>query len=67
LAVSTQSAMVGNPGMAVGNVIGSNIFNIALILGPDWTRLSVSGLQLLLWVQVGGRLLQHRLLNALDE
>mgnify|MGYP002629014497 CR=1 FL=1 len=33
LLVSLQSAMAGNPGIAVGNVIGSNIANISLVLG----------------------------------
>jgi cation:H+ antiporter len=33
LVVSLQSALVGNPGMALGNVVGSNIFNIAVVLG----------------------------------
>lgn len=33
LVVSVQSAWEGSPGLAVGNVVGSNIFNIALILG----------------------------------
>lgn len=31
--VSAQSAMQGNPGLALGNAYGSNIANIALILG----------------------------------
>lgn len=31
--VSTVAALQGNPGLAVGNAIGSNITNIALILG----------------------------------
>lgn len=31
--VSLQASLDGNPGLAVGNVIGSNITNIALILG----------------------------------
>ena len=31
--VSLQSALKGNSGIAVGNVVGSNIFNIAAILG----------------------------------
>lgn len=31
--VSLQASLEGNPGLAVGNVIGSNITNIALILG----------------------------------
>lgn len=33
LAVSLQSAWAGQPGMAVGNAVGSNIFNVLLILG----------------------------------
>lgn len=32
-AVSVQSAIVGTPGLAVGNVVGSNIANVLLILG----------------------------------
>jgi len=33
LLVSAQAAWVDNPGIAIGNVVGSNISNIALILG----------------------------------
>ena len=33
LLVSTNAALVGSSGIAVGNVVGSNIANIALILG----------------------------------
>lgn len=33
LVVSLQSAIEASPGIAVGNVVGSNIFNIAAILG----------------------------------
>lgn len=33
LLVSTQAALMGSSGIAVGNVVGSNIANIALILG----------------------------------
>ena len=33
LLVSLQSAMGGNPGIAIGNIVGSNIANIALVLG----------------------------------
>ena len=33
LAVSIKSAVAGNSGIALGNVIGSNIANIGLILG----------------------------------
>lgn len=37
LATSITAAMKGNPGIAVGNVIGSNIFNIFLVLGVAGT------------------------------
>ena len=33
LAASLPAATTGHDGMAVGNVIGSNIMNIALVLG----------------------------------
>lgn len=33
LLVSTQAALVGSSGLALGNVVGSNIANVALILG----------------------------------
>ena len=33
LIVSLTSALEGNPGIAIGNVVGSNIANIALVLG----------------------------------
>ena len=33
LVVSIQAALEGSPAMAMGNVVGSNIFNIAAILG----------------------------------
>jgi cation:H+ antiporter len=33
LLVSLTSALDGNPGIAIGNVVGSNIANIALVLG----------------------------------
>ena len=33
LAVSTQSALSGNADVAIGNVVGSNIFNVLFILG----------------------------------
>ena len=33
LAVSVKSALAGQGGIAMGNVIGSNIFNVAAILG----------------------------------
>jgi len=33
LAVSVQAGLAGQPGIAVGNIVGSNIFNVLLILG----------------------------------
>jgi cation:H+ antiporter len=33
LAVSLDSTLAGRPDIAVGNVVGSNIFNVLLILG----------------------------------
>ncbi len=33
LLVSTKAALAGSPGIAIGNVVGSNIANIGLILG----------------------------------
>lgn len=35
LVASVQAALVGSPGVAVGNVVGSNIANIMLILGAS--------------------------------
>lgn len=37
LATSVTAAVKGNPGIALGNVIGSNIFNIFLVLGCSAT------------------------------
>lgn len=37
LATSVTAAMKGKPGIAIGNVIGSNIFNIFLVLGCSAT------------------------------
>lgn len=33
LSISIISAIQGNPGMAVGNIVGSNIFNVLVIIG----------------------------------
>ena len=33
LAVSVQASLSGNPDLAIGNVVGSNIFNVLFILG----------------------------------
>lgn len=35
LTLSVMSAIDGNPGMAISNVVGSNIFNIFLVLGTS--------------------------------
>lgn len=37
LATSVAAALKGKPGMALGNVIGSNIFNIFMVLGASAT------------------------------
>lgn len=42
LATSIQAAMAGSPGIAVGNVIGSNIANILFILGVSALILPLS-------------------------
>ena len=39
LAASVAAAVKGHPGLAVGNVIGSNIFNTTLVLGGGATIL----------------------------
>jgi cation:H+ antiporter len=33
LAVSVQSGLAGQSGIAVGNIVGSNIFNVLMVLG----------------------------------
>ncbi|MDE6043133.1 MAG: sodium:calcium antiporter, partial [Muribaculaceae bacterium] len=33
LTISVMSAIDGNAGLAVGNIVGSNIFNICMIIG----------------------------------
>lgn len=60
LATSVVAALKNKPGMAVGNVIGSNIFNILLILGVASTivPLPFGGVTLTdLWVLVGASVL----------
>lgn len=42
LATSVQAAMAGSPGIAVGNVVGSNIANILFILGLSAVILPLS-------------------------
>jgi cation:H+ antiporter len=71
LVVSVKAALGGNPDIAVGNVVGSNIFNVLFILGVSaliaplvvarqLVRLEVPimiGVSVLLWVlALGGRL-----------
>jgi cation:H+ antiporter len=33
LAVSVQSGLAGQSGLAIGNIVGSNIFNLLMVLG----------------------------------
>lgn len=50
LAVSVRAALEGNAGIAAGNIVGSNIFNIAVILGlAALVRPLEVHLQLLRW------------------
>ena len=42
--VSLLSALGGKPGLAVGNIVGSNIFNATLIVGSATSRLRLSPL-----------------------
>ena len=63
LATSITAALKGKPGMAIGNVIGSNIFNIFLVLGcasvirplpfgniGNFDLLTLTGACLLFWI-----------------
>ena len=78
LATSVVAAVKGNPGICVGNVIGSNIFNIFFVLGltstikpldfgtiglPD--LLVLAGASLLFWV-VGSFFGRARTINRLE-
>jgi len=68
LLVSLQAALAGSPALALGNVIGSNIANILLILGVAAVIVAVPlpaaaaardfafmiGATVLLWVMLGG-------------
>ncbi len=42
LAVTVQASLSGNPGLAVGNVVGSNIANILLVVGVAGTIMSLA-------------------------
>ena len=70
LVVSVESALRNNPGIALGNIVGSNIFNIAAILGLaalvrplriqgnsvrlEWPVMMLAALQLHLLARDGG-------------
>lgn len=50
LLVSLKAAFAGNPDIAIGNVVGSNIFNIAVILGLSAVVVPIkTELQVLKW------------------
>jgi len=69
LVVSVQSALQERPGLAIGNVIGSNVFNIGIILGAaalvrplrvegstvrlEWPVMGLAALQLYLLARDG--------------
>lgn len=69
LVVSVQAAIEESPGLAIGNVVGSNLFNIGLILGLtalvvplrilgnsvklEWPVMMIASFQLLLLVRDG--------------
>ena len=52
LVVSTQAAWAGRPEIAVGNVVGSNIFNVLFILGIAALILPLRVAQRLVWWDV---------------
>ena len=69
LVVSLQAALRGQPGIALGNVVGSNLFNIGIVIGVaalirplriygntlrlEWPVMMLAGLQLLLLARDG--------------
>lgn len=77
LATSVSAALKGLPGMAVGNVIGSNIFNVLVVLGAaavvrplqfggvGMVDLSVMvGASLLFWL--AGRVIGHHIVTRAE-
>lgn len=52
LAVSLQSVTAGAPDLAVGNVIGSNIFNVLFILGASAVIVPLVVSRRVIWVEV---------------
>ena len=62
LATSIVAALKKNPEIAIGNVIGSNLFNIFFVLGcsASITPLRLTGITNFdLWVLVGSSILHH--------
>lgn len=77
LAASVVSAIKGNPGLAVGNVIGSNIFNVTMVLGAgavcaplslgtvgNVDLLVLTAASLCFWLM--GRVWGHRVINRAE-
>ena len=77
LAASIVAAVKGNPGLAVGNVIGSNIFNSTLVLGAgavcsplslgtigNIDLLVLTGASLIFWLE--GRVWGTRIINRCE-
>ena len=52
LVVSIQSALIGKAGIALGNVVGSNIFNVLFILGLSAMIIPLRVNQQLIWLDV---------------
>jgi cation:H+ antiporter len=52
LAVSIQSSLVGQADIALGNVVGSNIFNVLFILGVSALIIPLVVAQQLIWLDV---------------
>ena len=64
MVVSAMAAADGNPALALGNAYGSNITNIALILGVGWLARRVIGQRMRLDLQSGRtQRLEERLLG----
>lgn len=77
LATSVMAALKGRTGMAVGNVIGSNIFNVFMVLGASATvrelpfagigmpdLLLLSAVSLLFWLS--GRIIGHNVITRAE-
>lgn len=52
LVVSTAAALSGQPGIALGNVVGSNIFNVLFILGASAAVVPLVVSRQLVWMEV---------------